>query len=115
MTLSPRALKASALYYNKRHRYNIALKGEQIDLVLGYLILLALVNLTIENIKVHKFTTFALKRGPSRVSSGWSSLYHLAGSAEGSMALFFHPSQWLHSLPRDALEALTGSASQKGR
>ena len=89
--------------------------GEQIDLVQGYLILLALINLKMLTIKVHEFTKFALTRGPSGVSSGQLSLYHLAGSVEGSMALFFRSSWWLHFLPRDALEAFAGSASQKGR
>ena len=50
------------------------LMGEQIDLVLGYQILLASINLKMLNIKVNEFTKFALTGSPSRVSSGLSSL-----------------------------------------
>ena len=84
-------------------------KDEQIDFLLGYYVLITLVNLKYKSIQIYKIH---LKEGSFR-SLHWlvSSLNHLAGPAGGSTALFFHPSRWLH--PRGVLEALAGSASQK--
>ena len=61
------------------------LRGKQIDLLLGYFVLVTLA----ENIKVYKFTKYALRKG-------------------------LRPSNAVAScLPIDILEACTGSASRK--
>ena len=89
------------------------LKGEQINFLLGYYVLITLVNLKFKSLQIYKIR---LEEGSFR-SLHWlvGCLNHLAGPAEGSMALFLHPPQRLHSLPRGILEALAGNASLKDR
>ena len=87
------------------------LKGEQIDFLLGYYVLITLVNLKYKSLQIYKI---CLEEG-SFQSLHWlvGSLNHLAGPAGGSTALFFRPPWQLYSLPRGILEAFAGSASQK--
>ena len=87
------------------------LKGEQIDFLLGYYVLITLANLKYKSLQIYKIR---LEEGSLRsLHHLVGSLNHLAGPAEGSTALFIRPPQWLHSLPGGILEAFAGSASQK--
>ena len=89
------------------------LKGEQIDFLLGYYVLITLVNLKYKSLQVYKIH---LEEGSLQsLHCLVGSPNHLAHPAGGSTALFFHPPWRLHSLSGGILEAFTGSASQEDR